>query len=139
MRNTTAVENFHHSKWVLATNAELKKLMIWPNRVLHEVDGKQIVILVQRSSTNGFAFSVNNIQLFGAEAEKVRVLLTESDGKVVAETSLAKIIEEVKGETPIKSKYPGWGDYFWLNDDFTMSRQGVGIGSAVIDYLTERM
>ena len=135
----STVENFHHSKWVLATNAELKKLLIWPNRVLHAVDGKQIVILVQRSSANGFAFSVNNIQSFGAEAEKVRVLLTKSDGKVVAETSLAKIIEEVKGETPIKSKYPGWGDYFWLNDDFTMSRQGAGIGSAVIDYLTERM
>jgi len=104
------IENLGSGKRIWAPEAKLRQLLIWPNKVFYSFDGREIVIVLKRSQTTPrFSFCVNNIQSFGVEGEKVRVRLIELDGTFIAETSLADIIEEVKGETPLRSRFDGWG------------------------------
>jgi hypothetical protein len=117
-------EDLNSGKWIIASEGKLRNLMIWPNKVYHSVDGTKFIILLQRSPTNAFSFCVNNIQAFDPIAEHVKVRLTEVDGTFVAETDLDDVIDEVEGETPLPSKFNGWGDFFWLTEDFKISRPG---------------
>lgn len=136
-------EDLTTSKWLIAPEGKLRTLMIWPNKVYISVDGKRFVILLQRSPTNAFSFCVNNIQAFDDVSENVRVRLTEVDGSFVAETDLDDVIEEVEGEQPLQSKFAGWGDFYWLTEDFKISRPGEFAtapppGVSAIDFLLGR-
>lgn len=133
-------ENLSDGKWILASEARLRKLMIWPNKVYYSVDGTRFVIILKRSPTNAFSFCVNNIQVFQNISDHVLVRLIEPDGTFIDEAWLDEIIDEVKNETPLQSKFENWGDFFWLTEEFKVSRPGEfsqSSGSA-IDYLVGR-
>jgi hypothetical protein len=130
-------------KWILSSEAKLRALMIWPNKVYYSVDGTKFLILLQRSPTNGFSFCVNNLQVFKHEAQNVTVRLIEVDGTYIDQLQLDELIGEFDGETPLPSKFNGWGDFFWLTEDFEISRPGTQIpkppiGGSAIEYLIGR-
>src|SRR6187549_1945670 len=100
-------------KWIMCSEAKLRTLMLWPNKVYFSQDGKKFLILLQRSPTDGFSFCVNNLQVFEKEASNVTVRLIENNGDYIDEMQLIDLVDEFKGETPIPSKFDGWGDFFW--------------------------
>lgn len=135
------MENLDSGKWILASEAKLRKLMIWPNKVYYSIDGTRFIIILKRSQTNAFSFCVNNIQAFQHIADNVTVRLIEPDGTFITETGIGRIIDEVKGEEPLQSKFTNWGDFFWLTETFKVSRPGEFSKSnsqSAIDYLTGR-
>jgi hypothetical protein len=98
-----------------------QELHIHPNKVHRTVDGKLWMITLRRSNSNGFSFAAANLTAFVGFEKATMVRLTNQDDSFVAEAPFTEVVENLRGEKALPSSNE-WGDYFWLKEDFTISR-----------------
>ena len=113
-------ENINSPKWVKVPDERTTKMWLYPNKVYHTIDNKKWIITSARSDTDAFSFGVAALQIFSDRLKDVTVRLCNKDGSIENEIGLDELAGVLENERPLRSKR-GWGDYFWLTDDFEVS------------------
>ena len=107
-----------------------------PNRIRQNLSTREAAIILKVSNTGGFALGCNPLHHYIEAVRSTRcsqcwVIFTDEAGRYIDANTIKNVELIIRAEQPNPTTgTEGWSDYWWLNQDWTISRPGRPGGSS---------
>jgi len=122
------------SPWEFLSPKQTKALGLFPNRVAQDMSAREVAVVTVRGDGGGYATNCACLdylaKIRSGRCHQAYVVQVD-DGVVVRSETVGNVARSVSGHDANQSAQ-GWGDYWWLRDDFSVSPIGEFGGMEVI-------